>query len=149
MSCERGVTTPVELRWGTQNFSRVATRESELPHVVRGNSGFHSSCCKGIRHYLQLRGNSLSFPHVARNTGFLLTCNGDLGIPFKWQHGSQNSTRAEVGKLCFILNCRGVLGPTSSYRTNSGFFSSCCWKLSVSSRVSTGDREFLSKCSEK
>ena len=28
--------TPVELRWGTQNFSRVATGESELP-----------SCCKG------------------------------------------------------------------------------------------------------
>ena len=29
--------------------------------VVRGNSGFHSSRCRGIRPYLKLRGNSVFF----------------------------------------------------------------------------------------
>ena len=116
---------------------------------MRGNSGFHLSHCKGIRYYLELRGHSLSFPLAERNTGFLSTCNVDLGITFKRQYGSQDFTQVEVGKSCFISNCRGVLGLLSSCRTNSGFFSIHCWTLGVSSRISTGDRQLHSQCSEK
>ena len=42
---------------------------------------FHSSCCRGIRPYLEFRGNSVLFRLVAGNSRFHLSCNGDLGIP--------------------------------------------------------------------
>ena len=41
--CKRGVRPPEGLRWGTWDFSGGATRESDLPCVVRGYLGLHSS----------------------------------------------------------------------------------------------------------
>ena len=70
---------------------------------------------------------------------FPLDLHWDLGIPFKWQHGSQDSTLVEVGKYCFISNCIGVSGLLLSCTTNSVFFSICCWTFGVSLRVATGD----------
>ena len=60
-SGQRGLRPPVELRWRIRDFSLVATRESNLPLCCEGNSGFHLSSCRGIRRYLNLIGNSVSF----------------------------------------------------------------------------------------
>ena len=33
---------------------------------------------------------------------FLLSLDGDLGLPLEWQQGSQDSSGVEVGKSCFL-----------------------------------------------
>ena len=43
--------------------------------VVKGYSVFHSRQCTGIRSYLELRGNSVSFQLTAGTVGFLLSFN--------------------------------------------------------------------------
>ena len=43
---------------------------------------------------------------------FLLSLDGDLGLPLEWQQGSQDSSGVEVGKSCFLSSCsRGVKPP--------------------------------------
>ena len=46
-------------------------RQASHP-VVRGYSGFHWSRCRGIRTYLEGRGNLASFFFAARSVGFHL-----------------------------------------------------------------------------
>ena len=138
-SGKRGVSPPFELRWGIRDFSELQQGSWTSCHVVRGNSGFHSSHCRGIRSYLGSRGNSLSFPLVAGNSGFLLSCDGDLGIHLMWQQGSQDSLELRWGSRVSSRFAAGESGLLWSCSRNLGFFSSCCWKLRVSSRVTTGD----------
>ena len=52
----KGVSGLLELRWGTQTFSRGATRESDLPSCCEGNLGVPLSHWRRIRPYLELRG---------------------------------------------------------------------------------------------
>ena len=66
---------PVELRRGTWAFSRGATGASDLHSCVRGDSGFYSRRCSGIRPYLELERNSVSFRLAAGTTGFLSRFN--------------------------------------------------------------------------
>ena len=44
-------------------------------HAVRGSSVFHGSQCRGIRTYLELRGNLVSFFLAAGSAGFHLRFN--------------------------------------------------------------------------
>ena len=58
-------------------------------HVVRRSSVFNCSQCRGIRTYLELSGNSVSFPAAGSagfhsrsigETGLLWSCKGNLGF---------------------------------------------------------------------
>ena len=70
-SGQRGLRPPVELRCRIRDFSRVVARESNLPSCCEGNLGFHLSSCRGIRRYVDLIGNLVSFRLAAGNSGFL------------------------------------------------------------------------------
>ena len=59
-SCKCRVRPPVQLRWVTWTFYRGATGESDLSSCLRGYSGFHLSQNRGIRPYLEFRGNPVS-----------------------------------------------------------------------------------------
>lgn len=60
-------------------------------HVVRGNSGFRLSHYAGESVLISVEGYSGSFRLVAGNMMFLLSLDGDLGIPLEWEQGSQYS----------------------------------------------------------
>ena len=70
-SCKRSVRSPVEFRWGIWAFSTCATGESDLLHVVRGYSGFHSISSGESGLVLSLWGYSVSFLLVPGTVGFL------------------------------------------------------------------------------
>ena len=78
LSGKRGV-SPVELRQGIWDFLELQQGSQTSRCVMRGNSGFHSSHCRRIRPYIGSRGNSLSFPLAAGNSGFILSCDGIWG----------------------------------------------------------------------
>ena len=61
LECIGDIGVPLELKQGNWASSRV----------VRGNSGFHSCCCQGIRVYLELRGNLVFFGLASGTSGFL------------------------------------------------------------------------------
>ena len=81
----------------------------------------------------------MSFRLAVGNMVFLLSLDGDLGICLQWQQGSQDSSRVEVGKSCFLLSCSRGIRPhlLSSCSRNKGFFSSGCWIFRVFWRVAT------------
>ena len=62
-------------------------------HVVRGSSVFHWSRCRGIRTYLKLSGNSVSFFPVAGCSGFHSRSMGEAGLLWPCE-----------GKLGFLLS---------------------------------------------
>ena len=70
-SCKRSVRSPVEFRGGIWAFSTCATGESDLLHVVRGYSGFHSISSGESGLVLSLWGYSVSFLLVPGTVGFL------------------------------------------------------------------------------
>ena len=75
LSCQRGDRPPVEFMRGIWAFSRGSGGESH--HVVRGYSVFHWSWCKGIRTYLELKGNSVTGESqvAVGSLGFLSSCD--------------------------------------------------------------------------
>lgn len=101
---------------GNSEFFSSWNRRVIPPSSCEGNSGFHLSHCKGIRHYLELRGHSLSFPLIGEKQSSS-TCNVDLGITFKWQFGSQDFTQVEVGKSYHLELQRSQWSLLSSCRT--------------------------------
>ena len=71
--------------------------------VARGNSGLVSNCCCGIGPHLGLR-VSCGFPQVvAGGSGFLPSCNGDLGEPLGLQKWSQKLLSNYLGELRIAL----------------------------------------------
>ena len=62
-------------------------------HVVRGSSVFLWSCCRGLRTYLELSGNSVSFSPVAGSSGFHSRSIGEAGLLWPCE-----------GKLGFLLS---------------------------------------------
>ena len=48
---------------------------------------------------------------AAGNRGFLSSFDGYLGIPLKWQQGSQDSCRVEVGNSWLLSSCTRGIGP--------------------------------------
>ena len=73
--CKRGVRPPVEFRRGLVLFLELQRVNQNSLHVVRGSLRFHSSWCRGIRPFLELRGNSGSFRLAAGTPRFLSTFN--------------------------------------------------------------------------
>ena len=72
LSGNRGVRTPLELRWGTCVSSLVAAGESGLLLRCSRNLGFLSSCNRGVRPCLMLNhGNPLSSLVVKGMSGLL------------------------------------------------------------------------------
>ena len=120
-SCERGVRPPVEFRWGTWDFSRVATGESDLPSSCEGKLGVPFESLQGNKFLSIVGGISVSFRLVVGITGFLSSCSVDLGIPLEWQQWSQDSSRVEVGKSCFLSSCSRGVGPPLELQQNLGF----------------------------
>ena len=100
--CKRGVRIPVEFRRATCAFSRSATGESDLLLVCEGRLEFLWSRCRGIRPYLTLRGNSLSFQLGARNAGFLSSFNRRDRPPLEVRGESRDSSRVEAGESVLI-----------------------------------------------
>ena len=104
--------------------------------VARGNSGLVSNCCCGIGPHLGLR-VSCGFPQVvAGGSGFLPSCNGDLGEPLGLQKGSQKLLSNYLGELRIAL--KWLQGNWASYpveQRSHGF-----------SRVVVGSLGFLSSC---
>ena len=43
------------------------------------------------------------------DTGLLLRCDGDVGIPSRVKQGNRPSSRLEAGKTVFFLTCAGKL----------------------------------------
>ena len=84
-------------------FLKLQQKSQTSLHLVKGNSGFHSSHCRRISTYLELRGNSVSFQLVMGITGLLSSCDADLGIPLGWQQWSQDSSQVKVGEVVFPL----------------------------------------------
>ena len=73
--CKRGVRPPVEFRRGLVLFLELQRGSQNSLRVVRGSSGFHSSWCRGIMPFLELRGNSGSFRLATGTPRFLSTFN--------------------------------------------------------------------------
>ena len=113
-------------------------------YVVRGYSVFHWSQCRGIRTYLEQRGDSASFFLAAGSTGFHLRFNGchrpslvvqgEVGIPLelklrmgphlqmRWD--TRGSCRIGAGNWAFILSCdRDLWAPLSCMRESSPLWS--------------------------
>ena len=80
----------------------------------------------------------MSFRLAVEITGFLSSFDAYLGIPLEWQQWSQDSSRVEVGYLCFLSSCSMGVGPPLEFQNKLGVLLSC-WNLRVSSRVTTGD----------
>ena len=146
-SGKSGVRLPVELRRGTWFFSRVSTRESELPlwcerilgvplKSVQGNQaisrverelGVLSNCVRNGKVLHEFQGE----------TGLLLRCEGKVGISLGSKQGNQTSARDEVGNTGLFLSFDGSLserlelhkGSEVSYqvlRGNLGLLSRSC-----------------------
>ena len=60
-SCKSCVKTPVEFRRELGLFLEVQQESQTSVRVVKENSEFHSSQCRGNRPYLELRGNLVCF----------------------------------------------------------------------------------------
>ena len=102
---------------------------SQSSHHVRVSLVFHWSQCRGIRTYLELRGNSVSFSLAAGSAGFCsrfnrcdrppLVARGEVGIPLELKQGmgphlplrweTRGSSRLVVGNSGFIKSCDGDL----------------------------------------
>ena len=87
-SGNRDVSPPVELRWGIWDFLELQQGRWTSHRVVRGNLGFHSSRCRGIRPYLGSRGEF----------SVLSTCGGKHRIPFELEWGSGNTSQIATGE---------------------------------------------------
>ena len=62
----------------------------------------------------------MSFRLAAGITGFLLSCDGDLGILLERQQWSQDSSPFEVGKPCFLLSCSRAVGLPLEFQQKLG-----------------------------
>jgi len=85
--------------------------------VVRGNSGFHWSRCKGIWPYLELRESSV-----------LLTCGRNLGVPLELQWVRQASILGVRGKSGFLSNQSRGIGPDLEKRRGKQGSSKLLWE---------------------
>ena len=70
--------TPLELRWGTRNFSQVATGESYLP----------SSCEGKLRVPFELLQRNQALSRVEGELTVLSTCGEKHGVPLDLRCGS-------------------------------------------------------------
>ena len=90
LSCDGDLREPLVLPQGIQASYQVA----------RGISELISRCCRGIGPHLVLR---LETPI------FLSSCDRDLGVPIKFQQGSQGSSHFETWNSTFLSGCKRVL----------------------------------------
>ena len=101
-NCKRGVKPPVELMRRIGLFLEVQQGSQTSLHVVRGNSRFHSSHCRGIRPYLEMRDTRhrfnlwqepwCSFCIAVGERGMLLRSESKVGIPPELKHGNRPSS---------------------------------------------------------
>ena len=101
-------------------FLEVQQGNQKSLHVVRGSSGFHLSQCRGIRPYLQVRGNKVSFLLATGIVGHLssfngrdrpsLECEGKFRIPLESKQGNRPSSQEEVGNTGLFLSCGRKFG---------------------------------------
>ena len=91
----------------TSVFSRGATVESELTSCCEGNLAVHSCQCRGIRPFLGLRGNSVSFQLVAGTAWFSGISIGETGLHLRFK-GKSDSSGVEAGESALISRLVGV-----------------------------------------
>ena len=83
--------------------------------------GLYSSQCRGIRckGILSGWGNQCTFElwhdsgdplEFPGETGLLLRCDGNVGIPFHTKQGNRLSSQDEEGKMGLFFSCGGKLG---------------------------------------
>ena len=147
-SSARKLGFPLQLRWGPQGMSCVASGRSSLlvegwerkialkllqehlasSHIEEGISWCFSSC--GGKHCIpvELRRGPQGTPHVASaKSGHLSSCKGYRGIPLKSLQGNSSSSQVEAGSSGFLSSChRDFSVPFKFQRGNSRFISRHC-----------------------
>lgn len=105
--CKRAVRPPVEFRRGLVLFLKLQRGSQNSVHVARGSLGFHLSRCRGIRPFLELRGNSVSFRLVAGTSGFLSSFNRSDIPTLEVRVERGDSSQVEVGESALISSGGG------------------------------------------
>ena len=75
--------------------------------VLRGYLAVHLDQCRGIRPYLELRGNSVSFQLVAGTAWFSGILIDETGLHLRFK-GKSDSSGVEAGESALILRLVGV-----------------------------------------
>ena len=107
----KGIKPPFELRGGTQ----------DCPRVTAGESGLISSWGGAQCSFDLWQETRVSSRIVMGIWGFLSRGKRGVRIPLELRLGSRVSSRVAAWESGLLSNCR----------RNSGFFSSCSWKLGV------------------
>ena len=87
LSCSMKLGVPLELRWGPQGPTRVASGKSSLHACCEGPLGIPLQSVLGPRS---------SSGVESRTSGFLSSTDMDLWVPMEFPQGSQASSREET-----------------------------------------------------
>ena len=127
---KRGVRPPVELSRDLGLFLEAPRGSQSSLHVVSWYSGWHSSCCRGLRPYREWTGTSGSLQMVAWPLEFLSSFKvrpasswgamGTLGFLCRWSRGMDphlekrrgkwGSSWVVAGNSVFLLSGHGYVG---------------------------------------
>ena len=108
------------LKQGWRAFSRGATGASDLPSCCEGKFGVPLESKQGNQDLARTEGDLSILSTCGRifhgssqvtigETGFILRCEGKVGIPLESEQGNRPSTRDEVGNMEFFSSCFGKL----------------------------------------
>ena len=101
MSCSSKLCVLLELKWGPQGTSHVASRKS----------GLVSSCKRHLGISLEsLQYSGVSSRVEAGNSGFLSSCGRDLRVPTEFQRGVRRPLELRIGTLLSSRVVKGVSG---------------------------------------
>ena len=110
--CGRKILVPLELQWGLQETSRVASGKSSLLSSCKGERVIALESLQGNQASSHNeRGNSGCFLRCNWKFGFLSSCDGDLREPLMLPQVSQASFQFARGTSRYLSShCRGI-GP--------------------------------------
>ena len=98
MSCSRKIGFPLELPWGPQENSCVASGKSGILSSWRGTSQFLSSRCRGLGPHLEARLETTgTSPVMTGILGFLSSFKRGVRLHFMLRHGTTSSYRVVQG----------------------------------------------------
>ena len=135
--CYRRIGAHLTLRGQSLRFSQVVTGSMEFLFSVTGTSGNLLCCHSGGRPPSELQWvpqdsyqvAARESQVVAGNSGLLSSCDRDLGIPIKFQQGSQDSSHAKAWNFAFLSSCkRGVRPPLELRQETWAFSTGATWE---------------------
>ena len=118
--CQTDVRPPVEMRRGHRAFSRVSTRDSDIPSScemkdepafkpLQGNPAFFRVRASWCPFHLRQQTQGLSHIPIAERS-LLLRCLWKVGLPLESKAGNQLSSRDDLGYMELSLSCCAELG---------------------------------------